>query len=191
MNNKLNQLIEYIELIDEWNKKINLISYHNIDELIIDHIIDSLSILECIDFNKNIIADIGTGPGLPGIVLSILKPNNKYYLIEPNKKYYRFLKKAVSTLKLENITIINKKIENAGEINKYNVLMSRAVGSISLLLNKKNVDNADIIIFYKGIKVFDELKEINTDKYKILFLKKIKILETYNKNHYIIALIKR
>ncbi len=191
MKKKIDKLIQYIELLDEWNEKFNLVSYKTIDELLINHIIDSLSIMELLNFKDQKIGDVGTGAGLPGIVLSILLPSNQYVLIEPKKKYYQFLKKVISKLKLNNINLINNKIEEIDDLDTYNMILSRAVGSLNNLCSLKSINRSNLLIFYKGIKVFNELSTFNFKDFKIIFIKKIKLLEKYNQNHYIIALIKK
>lgn len=178
-------------MLIEWNEKINLVSYKSITELLIDHIIDSFSIMECYRFTEKIISDIGTGAGLPGIVLSILYPSCQYVLIEPNKKYYRFLKKVIISLKLKNVELINRKVESIDDPNSLKVVISRALGEIRLFLNMTVLKRTKVLIFYKGINCFKELHYLGLPDHKIMFIKKIKILEKYNKNHYIIALKKR
>lgn len=191
MEKKINKLIDYITMLDEWNEKINLVSYKTLEELLINHIIDSLSIMEFFYFHNKLIGDLGSGAGLPGIVLSITQPFNKYILIEPKKKYYRFLKKVIFNLNLTNIKLSNKKVENIEDVGSCNIIVSRAVEKIEWFINMSQLKDIDIIVFYKGTNVFYELQNLKLKKFKILLIKKIKILEKYNKNHYIIALKKR
>ena len=101
MENRINKLIKYIEILNEWNERLNLVSYKSIKEFLIDHIIDSFSIMELLNFKNLKIGDVGTGPGLPGIILSILLPFNRFVLIEPKKKYYRFQNISI----MENVTL--------------------------------------------------------------------------------------
>lgn len=174
---------------------MNLVSFENIEDLIINHVIDSISLLEVTDFNNFLIADIGTGAGFPGIILAIFQPNNQYYFFEPNKKYYLFLKKVIAELKLMNIQLINNKIENYSEKQKvyFDIITNRAVSDINGIYNicKYYVHQNTILYFFKGEKYVNEINAINFDELKIFFIKKTKILEMHNKNHYIIALTKR
>ncbi len=188
MQNKINKLIQYIEILNEWNEKFNLVSYKTIKELCIKHIIDSLSIAESLSFKDLKIGDVGSGPGLPGIILSILFPLNKYVLIEPKRKYFKFLKKVVNKLKLNCVELINKKIEEIRRLDDYDIILSRAVGSINWFCSMKSIDKKNLLLFYKGMNVLNEFKTNNFEGFKILFIKKIKLLEKYNVNHYIIGL---
>lgn len=188
----INKLIDFLNLLIGWNEKYNLISINSIEELFISHVLDSFSLLECHTFNNLRICDIGTGAGFPGLILSILMPQNKYYFFEPQKKYYLFLKKTIAELKLDNISLINEKIENYQWPLKeiFDIILSRAVGKINHIIKicGKFFYNQNELLFLKGSQLFNELallKRINGD---IIFIKKVKILEMHNKNHYIIAI---
>ena len=146
--------------------------------------------MEVIKLKDQVIGDIGTGPGLPGIVLSILNPDCKFLLIEPKKKYYRFLKKVKDLLNLRNVELYNNRVENIEDFHQFNMLISRAVGGLGLILKLRKVDPECMIVFYKGANLLNELNDLKQNNIKIKFIKKIKILEMYNRNHYIIALNK-
>ncbi len=186
--NRIEKLKEYVWLLEKWNLKMNLISYNNIRELIIDNIVDSLSVYEVYHFNKHdIVADVGTGPGIPGVVLSILNPDVYFYLIDPRKKYFMFLKTVKRVLGLNNVVILNKRIENIDK--KFTVILNRAVADINTIIKLcNNVSDMDSLIFsYKGPLFFSEFP-LKNNRYKINIIKKIKILEIYNKRLYIIGL---
>ncbi len=175
----------YINLIEEWNKKLNLISYKNKQELIINHILDSLSIVEVFSLdNEEIIVDLGTGSGLPGIPLSIIYPHKKFYLVESKKKYIMFLKKVIETLNLKNISLFYGRMEDFSKIKcEVDIILNRAVGDIkkvfNIVLPFTKVNSK--VIFYKGMTVFYELnkyKEFLKDKgFEILILRKSKLLK--------------
>ena len=190
MKDKIDKLMVYIDLLNKWSSKYNLVSYRSINELMIDHIIDSFSLMEVIKLKDQVIGDIGTGPGLPGIVLSILNPDCKFLLIEPKKKYYRFLKKVKDLLNLRNVELYNNRVENIEDFHQFNMLISRAVGGLGLILKLRKVDPECMIVLYKGANLLNELNDLKQNNIKIKFIKKIKILEMYNRNHYIIALNK-
>ena len=150
-------LAEYKVNLVAWNKTHNLISKkqaQNID----DHIVDSLTISPML--KKNII-DLGSGGGLPGIPLAITNPNKKFYLIESNTKKASFLLHATSCLDLDNISVINQRIEKVETKNfpQSFDIVCRAVGStefiISLtapLLQKRGVE----LKLMKTLEQFDQ-----------------------------------
>ncbi len=187
----LDKIKEYIWLLEKWNLKINLVSYRNLTELVVNNILDSLSIMEVYDFKKDdIVADIGSGPGLPGIVLAIKFPLTRFFLIEPRKKYFMFLKAAVRILRLNNVKIIKSRIEQIND--KFNVILNRAVSEINdiIRISDKNLSDNGFIFSYKGSFFYKEFPITNNDM-KIKIIKKIKILEIYNKRLYIIGLKRR
>jgi len=112
---------KYLFLIEEWNKKINITSIKNKEEVAIKHFIDSLLVLKHVSL-YGIIADIGTGGGFPGIPLKIVKPSFEILLIEPIRKRSNFLRTVVSNLSLKKITVFNGRAENFNEKEKQHML---------------------------------------------------------------------
>lgn len=126
----------YINLIES-NKKINLTSITEKNEVYLKHFYDSLTLIKAYDLNKKVtICDLGTGAGFPGIVLKIVFPNLKMTLVDSLEKRTKFLKEVVEKLKLKDIEIITDRIENFSKNNKekYDVLVSRAVAKTNVLL---------------------------------------------------------
>ena len=140
-----NLLADYKTHLIAWNKTHNLISKKQAQNIEY-HIADSLIISPSL--NKNVL-DLGSGGGLPGIPLAITNPNKEFYLIESNTKKSSFLLHTTSRLGLDNISVINQRIEKV-EIKTFPEsfdIVCRAVGStefiISLtasLLQKKGVE---------------------------------------------------
>ena len=93
---------EYMQLLLEWNKKINLTAITEEDEIIVKHFVDSLTILKYIDEEEKII-DVGTGAGFPGIPLAIVKRKNKFTLVDSLNKRINFLKEVKEKIELNNI----------------------------------------------------------------------------------------
>ncbi len=141
---QINLLADYKTHLIAWNKTHNLISKKQAQNIEY-HIADSLIISPSL--NKNVL-DLGSGGGLPGIPLAITNPNKEFYLIESNTKKSSFLLHTTSRLGLDNISVINQRIEKV-EIKTFPEsfdIVCRAVGStefiISLtasLLQKKGV----------------------------------------------------
>lgn len=190
---KIEKLYQYLLLLCQWNEKMNLVSLQDLDDLIIGHVLDSLGILEIGSLQGKII-DIGPGAGFPGIILAVFQPDNQYVFFEPNKKYYIFLKKVISELSLKNVQLINSRVENhikSDEIS-FDHIFSRAVGDMNFIFNicRHLVNKHTVLYFLKGEQYLQEIQQLEHKELKIFFIKKVKILEMYNKNHYIIALIR-
>ena len=119
--------IEYLKLLEKWNKVYNMTAIKKFDDMIEKHLFDSLSIAKYIKGNTTI--DVGTGGGLPGVPLAILYPNHKFTLVDSVGKKIMFLKNVKKTLKLENIEPTNSRVEALADQGFDNII-SRAFSSI-------------------------------------------------------------
>jgi len=151
------------ELLD-WNKKFNLTSITNPEEIKVKHFEDSLSILQAIDLQKEKVLDIGTGAGFPGIPLKIARPEIKLTLIESTKKKTEFLKHIVNILDLKDVEVIWGR---AGEVKlgKFDVVVARAVAKLTKLapIAINYLKPGGLLIAQKGPEVEDyngDIKEI-------------------------------
>lgn len=133
---QLEQFFEYMELLIEWNEKMNLTAITDPEEIILKHFIDSITILKDIEDNSRVV-DVGTGAGFPGIPLSIMNPTLKITLVDSLNKRLIFLQEVVNKLQLKNVEIIHARAEEFGQNKKYregfDVATSRAVANLSTL----------------------------------------------------------
>ena len=159
----------YLELLIRWNKRFNLTSITERDEVIRKHFLDSAIILkDDIDtlFSTAVessLLDLGTGAGFPGMVLAILKPEWKITLADSNNKKISFLNEVISELDIKNTTTIHGRAEDLGRDQKhrqaYDLVTSRAVAELRLLLELciPFVKTDGYFISYKGPGYNDEL----------------------------------
>ena len=134
---QLKQLEKYYELLIEYNKVMNLTSITNKEDVYLKHFYDSLTLSKIIDLNKDLeLCDIGTGAGLPGLVLKIIFPNLKITLVDCLNKRINFLNNVIEELKLEDIKTIHARIENYGKDNReqFDIVTARAVAPLNILL---------------------------------------------------------
>lgn len=117
-------LVCYVELLARWNSTYNLTAVRDPSEMLDRHIIDSLSVVPFIDADT--VMDVGTGPGLPGIPLSILYPNKSFTLVDSNIKKTRFLTQAAITLGLTNVEVLHTRTENLIGKRYFPLIISRA-----------------------------------------------------------------
>ena len=120
----INILEQYAELVLKWNSTRNLVSRNTDKKQINEHIFDCACITPLLDENK--ILDVGTGAGLPGIVVSILERTKNVTLLEPNRKKVSFLTHVQAELGLTNLKIVKGRVENLQKI-KDKIIMTRAV----------------------------------------------------------------
>lgn len=155
---------KYTKLLLEWNEKINLTAIIDINDIILKHYVDSLTINKYIKDKENII-DIGTGAGFPGIPLKILNPNNDFILVDSLNKRINFLEKVKEELKLENIKLIHSRVEDLARNKEYreniDISVSRAVANLSTLLEYMLpfVKLNGICICMKGPNINEEVEK--------------------------------
>jgi 16S rRNA (guanine527-N7)-methyltransferase len=103
------KLIDYLGLLSHWNRSFNLTAIRDPREMLSKHLLDSLSVQPFI--GAGLVADVGSGAGLPGIPLAIALPETRFVLIDSNGKKTRFLTQARITLGLDNVEIIQQRVE--------------------------------------------------------------------------------
>lgn len=122
----------YVSLLEKWQKSINLVSKDTAD-IWGRHIEDSAQLIKYIsEVEGREIVDMGSGGGLPGIVLACLLPGNQFYLIESDKKKCIFLNETARVCELKNVSIICERIENWS--GQGDIIVSRALAPLELLM---------------------------------------------------------
>ena len=133
---QIKRFMNYMNLLLEWNEKINLTAITQPEEVKLKHFVDSLTVLKYINDDDKVI-DIGTGAGFPGIPLKIMKENTKITLLDSLNKRINFLNIVIETLNLRNIQAIHGRAEEIARNKlyreKYDVAVSRAVANLSTL----------------------------------------------------------
>lgn len=196
---QIEKYYNYMNLLLEWNEKINLTAIIDPKEIILKHFVDSLTIAKYIKDDEKLI-DVGTGAGFPGIPLSIVKENTDIVLLDSLNKRINFLEEVKENLKLENITTIHGRAEEFGKNKKeretYDIATSRAVAPLNILLeyllplvkvggraicmkgsNIEEVENAKNALEILGgqIEKIEEITLPNSDiKRNIIIVKKVK-----------------
>ena len=133
----LDKLERYYELLIEWNEKINLTAITDKEQVYLKHFYDSLTLVKAIDLNKvNSLCDLGTGAGIPGVVLKIFFPNLKLTLVDALSKRIKFLEVLVKELNLEDVDLVHMRAEEYGRLYRecFDVVTARALTSFSVLL---------------------------------------------------------
>jgi 16S rRNA (guanine527-N7)-methyltransferase len=126
---QIDLLIQYVELLNKWNKAYNLTSVRDPQDMLIKHIMDSLMVGPKLN-GQNFI-DVGTGPGLPGIPLAILYPHYRFVLLDSLGKRITFLRQVVFQLKLENVQPLLSRVEEYHPEKPFDGVLSRAFSSLN------------------------------------------------------------
>lgn len=125
------QLLDYVELLERWNAAYNLTAVRDPAQMVTRHLLDSLAIAPWV--HGATLADLGSGAGLPGLVLAIIAPQRKVTLIDTNGKKARFQREAVRTLKLDNVEVIHDRVENVR--GNFDCITARAFASLPDMLS--------------------------------------------------------
>ena len=133
---QISKFYKYMNMLIEWNEKINLTAIIEPNEIILKHFIDSLTIYKDIP-NKSSVVDVGTGAGFPGIPLEIFIPEIDVTLLDSLNKRINFLNEVIEQLELKNIVAVHGRTEDLGKDKKYrekfDISTSRAVANLSTL----------------------------------------------------------
>lgn len=153
-------LLRYVGLLHKWNKAYNLTAVREPQAMIERHLLDSLSVVPYIEGQN--IADVGTGPGLPGMVLAIVYPEKQFTLMDSNGKKTRFLQQVKQELALSNIDIYNGRVETYPQQQSFDTVISRAFASLNAMLTWTQSLAADDALFLamKGAYPDQELTEL-------------------------------
>jgi 16S rRNA (guanine527-N7)-methyltransferase len=127
------QLVGYVELLHKWNKAYNLTSVRDPQQMLVRHILDSIVVSPHLQGNRFI--DVGTGPGLPGIPLAIVRPDAHFTLLDSLGKRIRFLRQVQHELKLTNIELVQSRVEDFVAEPPFDGVISRAFASLQDMLS--------------------------------------------------------
>ncbi len=126
---KIEQLLGFIKLIEKWNKAYNLTAIRNREDMVRLHVLDSLAIVPFIEGKR--VIDIGTGAGLPGIPLAIYLPEIEFVLLDSNAKKTRFVQQAILELKLKNVSVCHNRVEQYHPEKSFDTVITRAFAGLS------------------------------------------------------------
>lgn len=157
------QFEDYMNLLLEWNEKINLTAITEENEIILKHFVDSLTISKYIKEGKSIV-DVGTGAGFPGMPLKIVRKDLKVTLVDSLNKRILFLNDVIEKLRLKEIETLHYRAEEFGQNKKYresfDIATSRAVANLSTLVEYllPLVKVGGICVCMKGSDIKEELE---------------------------------
>ncbi|MCL6268275.1 16S rRNA (guanine(527)-N(7))-methyltransferase RsmG [Flagellimonas myxillae] len=152
-------------LYQDWNKKINVVSRKDIDELYLRHVLHSLGITKIQEFNPGAnLLDVGTGGGFPGIPLAILFPEVQFTLVDAIGKKIRVVQEVVDGLQLQNVKAIHTRVEDLDQ--QFDFIVSRAVAAMPTFVRwtKGKIKKQSLhsrkngILYLKGGDLTEELK---------------------------------
>ena len=155
-DNQIQQLLHYLSLILKWNKIYNLSAIRDPIESVKKHLLDSLSIIHFIQ--PGLLLDVGSGAGLPGIVIAIMKPETEVFVLDSVGKKCRFMQVVKSELTLENLIVVNSRVESFKPKEYFSQIASRAFAEASktIQLTKHLLEENGRYLLMKGSNVDEE-----------------------------------
>lgn len=170
----LEQLLQYQDLLVLWNKAYNLTAIRDPQEMLVKHLLDSLSIVAHLPQGR--LLDIGTGGGMPGFIVALVQPERECVLLDSNGKKIRFLRQISADMKVSNAKPLQSRIEDENaiqQLGQFDVVTSRAFASLTDFVNLGEPFLATNGHFaaMKGVVPVDELQQLTGYQQQIIRLK--------------------
>ena len=158
---------QFIELLAKWNNAYNLTAIRDKDKMLSHHLQDSLSVNNYLQGTR--ILDVGTGAGLPGIPLAITNPDKQFVLLDSNGKKTRFIQHVIHQLKLDNVEVVQTRVEDFQTDKPFSTIVSRAFASISKYYQMVShlLDEQTIVLAMQGKMPQQEIDELRSKSVKI------------------------
>jgi 16S rRNA (guanine527-N7)-methyltransferase len=155
------KLLDYVALVQKWNKVYNLTAVRDADKMLTHHLLDSLAVVPHVLDAKNIL-DVGSGAGLPGIPLALALPDTRVTLLDSNQKKTTFLHQAVIELKLSNAEVVCERVEKYQSKQTFSVVVSRAFADLPAFVEQAGrlVAAGGTLLAMKGVLPADEIAQL-------------------------------
>ncbi len=161
------KLLAYLALLQKWNKVYNLTAVRDPLEMVTLHLLDSLSVLPYVKAKS--LLDVGSGGGLPGVVLAICQPAMQVTTIDTVQKKAIFMRQVKGELGLDNLQVVHARVEKFNPTEKFEVIISRAFSEIALFvkLTQNLLTQNGQWLAMKGQVPHDELTKVELESLKI------------------------
>lgn len=159
------QLLSYLTELSLWNKKFNLTAITDPEQMLVKHLFDSMSILPYLPAGK--LLDVGTGAGLPSVIIAICQPERHVTALDSNSKKIRFIRQVAANLQLKNLSPEHCRIEEAQSLAPFEVITSRAFSSLVDFANhcdgllSHNKSDEGCLFAMKGVLPEDEMAQLS------------------------------
>ena len=154
------RLLDYVALIEKWNRVYNLTAIREPEKMVSHHLLDSLAVAPHLHAKR--LLDVGSGAGLPGIPLALAHPDMHVTLLDSNHKKAAFLNQAVMELKLKNAEVCAERVETWQAQNKFDVIISRAFSDMSefVRITRHLLAPGGIYAAMKGLHPYEEIDKL-------------------------------
>ena len=157
------KLLDYLALLQKWNKVYSLTAIHDPEQMVSHHLLDSLAVLPHLRPGRWL--DVGCGAGLPGLVLALMQPEWPITLLDSNSKKTSFVQQAVIELGLRNVSICCARVEDWQSVEKFNGIISRAFAETAefITLTRHLLAQDGRWVAMKGMPPSQELERLPAD----------------------------
>lgn len=154
------RLLDYIALIEKWNRVYNLTAIREPEKMVSHHLLDSLAVAPQLHAKR--LLDVGSGAGLPGIPLALAKPETHVTLLDSNHKKAAFLNQAVMELKLKNAEVCSERVESWQTQNRFDVIISRAFSEMGefVRVTRHLLAPGGMFVAMKGLHPYEEIEKL-------------------------------
>ncbi|EKD54187.1 MAG: 16S rRNA methyltransferase GidB [uncultured bacterium] len=182
-------ILAYLDLLTQWNRVFNLTAIRDPNEMVMRHIVDSLSIKKYLHGDR--VIDVGSGAGLPGIPLALAEPQKEFVLLDSSQKKTRFLTQAVYELSLKNVTVVHARAECFHPAQGFDSIITRALASLKdmLLATRHLLNEQGQFLAMKGVYPLEEIKDI-PDEFTLLSVHELKLQGLDAKRHLVCIKVK-
>ena len=159
------KLLDYVALVQKWNKVYNLTAARDADKMLTHHLLDSLAVVPHVAATAKTILDVGSGAGLPGIPLALALPDAHVTLLDSNHKKAAFLNQAVIELKLGNAEVVCERIEKYQSQKMFSLVISRAFSDLAAFVDMAGglVARDGALLAMKGVHPVAEIAQLKGD----------------------------
>ena len=156
-------LLAYIELLAKWNRVHNLTAVRELEQMVVVHLLDSLSLLPYVKDRANLV-DVGSGAGLPGIPIAIARAELQITLLDSNHKKVAFLQQVKAELALTNLTIVCERAQTWHPQQTFDIVVSRAFADLADFARQARhlVAPGGQLLAMKGVYPYEEIAALPT-----------------------------
>lgn len=162
------KLLEYLALLQKWNKVHNLTAVRDPEEMVTLHLLDSLSVMPYIQSGN--LLDVGSGAGLPGIPLAICKPELQVTVLDSSHKKTSFMRQALAELGIPNLQVVCSRVEAYVPEHPFDIVISRAFSDLAefMQLTRHLGKHGAQWLAMKGVYPFEELAQIKSEPIRVV-----------------------
>lgn len=162
------RLLDYLALLAKWNKVHNLTAVRDPDEMVTLHLLDSLAVLPHLDCER--LLDVGSGAGLPGIPLALVRPDLSVTVLDSSHKKSTFQRQAKAELGIDNLEVVCARVEQYRPERRFDCIISRAFSDIAEFtrLTAHLLADGGRWLAMKGVYPYEELAQVRDAGYEVL-----------------------